>query len=283
VTQTSGSSGEGQASQLEAAGDGPTSGVNAAYDAPAVAGHVAVPSPGKAVPTPGKSGRRRRSWRTAFFVLAVTGVVAVAAWALFGSRLLVVRSVVVTGTHMVPVSEVLAVAGVEPGTPLIRVNTGQVAARVDTIRQVRSAQVTRSWPDRVLIVVRERTPALAVTASGGGFDLVDADGVIVRWAAVRPAGLPVYSVTAAVVSLRGDPDLAAAAAVLGELPAQLRKSVESVTAPAPDQVTLQLSGGITVVWGGTGGAAEKAEELTVLEMTHSHYYDVSAQGTLLTK
>ena len=213
----------------------------------------------------------------------MTGVVAIAAWALFGSRLLVVRTVVVTGTHLVPVSEVLAVAGVEPGTPLIRVNTGQVAARVDTIRQVRSVQVTRSWPNRVLIVVRERTPALAITASGGGFDLVDADGVIVRWAAVRPAGLPVYSVTAVVASLRGDPDLAAAAAVLSELPAQLLKSVESVTAPAPDQVTLQLSGGITVLWGGTGRAAEKAEELTVLEMTHSHYYDVSAQGTLLTK
>jgi cell division protein FtsQ len=293
VTQTSGSSGEGQASSLEAAGDSPTSGVNAVYGAPAVSADIAVPSPGKvAVPSPGqrgqrgtrgKPGRRRRSWRTAFFVLALTGVVAVAAWALFGSRLLVVRIVVVTGTHLVPVSEVLAVAAVEPGTPLIRVNTGQVAARVDTIRQVRSVQVTRSWPDRVLIVVRERTPALAITASGGGFDLMDADGVIVRWAADRPADLPVYSVTAPVASLRGDPDLAAAAAVLGELPGQLLKSVESVTAPAPDQVTLQLSGGITVVWGGTGRAAEKAEELTVLEMTHSHYYDVSAQGTLLTK
>jgi cell division protein FtsQ len=219
----------------------------------------------------------------AFFALAVAGLAGFAAWALLGSQLLAVRSVVVSGTHLVPASEVLSIAGVEPGTPLIRVNTGQVAARVDTIRQVRSAQVTRSWPDRVVIVVHERTPAVAVPAPGGGFDLVDGTGVIVLWSAARPADLPLYPATAPVTLLSGDPDLGAAAAVLGELPARLRRSVESVTAPSPDQVTLQLAGGITIVWGGTGQASAKSEELTVLMRTHSHYYDVSAQGTVVIK
>ena len=192
---------------------------------------------------------------------------------------------IVTGTHLVPRSEVLAVAGVEPGTPLIRVNTAQVAARIDTIRQVRSALVSRSWPDRVVIVVRERTAAaLALSGRpGGGYDLVDADGVVVQWVASRPADLPLYPTAAPVTSLRGDPDLAAAAAVLGELPAWLRHSVASVTAPDPDQVTLRLAGGITVLWGGTDRAGAKAAELAVLMRTHMHYYDVSAQGSVLTK
>jgi cell division protein FtsQ len=219
----------------------------------------------------------------AFFALALAGLAGFAAWALLGSQLLAVRSVVVSGTRLVPASEVLSIAGVEQGTPLIRVNTGQVAARVDTIRQVRSAQVTRSWPDRVVIVVQERTPAVAVPAPGGGFDLVDGTGVIVLWAAARPADLPLYPATAPVTLLSGDPDLGAAVAVLGELPARLRRSVESVTAPSPDQVTLQLAGGITIVWGGTGQASAKSEELTVLMRTHSHYYDVSAQGTVVIK
>ena len=217
------------------------------------------------------------------FVLVTAGVIGAAAWVLFGSRLLVVRSVVVTGTHLVPRSEVLAVAGVEPGTPLIRVNTAEIAARIDTIRQVRSALVSRSWPDRVVIVVRERTPALALMAPGGGYDLVDADGVIVQWGARRPADLPLYPTAAPVASLRGDPDLAAAAAVLGDLPAWLRHSVASVTAPDPDQVTLRLADGITVLWGGTDRAGAKAAELTVLMQAHMHYYDVSAQGSVLTK
>ena len=182
-----------------------------------------------------------------------------------------------------PRSEVLAVAGIEPGTPLVRVNTAAVAARIDTIRQVRSALVSRSWPDRVVIVVRERTAALALMAPGGGYDLVDSDGVIVQWSASRPADLPLYPTTAPVTLLRGDPDLAAAAAVLGELPAWLRHSVASVTAPDPDQVTLRLADGITVLWGGTDRAGAKAAELTVLMQAHMHYYDVSAQGSVLTK
>jgi len=267
VTGAGGASGDGEVSRDEAAGGSPTSRVNAAY----------------ARVNAAYNGRAVHSWRMVFFALALAGLAGIAAWALLGSQLLVVRSVVVSGAHLVPASEVLSVADVEPGRPLIRVNIGQVAARVDTIRQVRSAQVTRSWPDRVVIVVHERTPALAVPAPGGGFDLVDSTGVIVLWATTRPADLPLYPATTPVTRLRGDPDLGPAVAVLGELPARLRRSVESVTAPSPDQVTLQLAGGITVVWGGTGGASAKSEELTVLMRTHSHYYDVSAQGTLVIK
>jgi cell division protein FtsQ len=226
--------------------------------------------------------RSRRRWLAALFVLTLAAMVAGAAWVLLGSRLLAVRSVVVTGTRLVPPSEVLAKAGIVPGTPLIRVNTAEVAARVETIQQVQSAQVTRSWPDRVIIAVRERTPALAVPVPGGGFDLVDLDGVIVRWAARRPPGLPVYLTTAAISSLRGDPDVGAAAVVVGQLPARLRASVISVTAPSPDQVTLRLTHGVTVLWGDTGNARQKAEELGVLMPTHASYYDVSGPGSAVT-
>jgi cell division protein FtsQ len=246
-----------QPSRHEAAGDSATSGVNAVH--------------------------RRFPWRTALFALAAAGVIGAAGWVLFGSRLLVVRSVIVTGTHLVPKAEVLAAADIEPGTPLIRLNTAQVAARIDTIRQVRSALVRRSGPDRVVIVVRERAVALALTAPNGGYDLVDADGVVVQWDARRPADLPLYPTAAPAASLRGDPDLAAAAAVLGELPTWLRHSVASVTAPDPDQVTLRLADGVTVLWGGTDRAGAKAAELAVLMQTHMHYYDVSASGSVLTK
>ena len=222
----------------------------------------------------------------AFYALLAAGVVGIAGWVVFLSPLLVVRSVVVSGTHLVPRSEVLAVAGVEPGTPLIRLDTGQAAARVAMIRQVRSAQVTRSWPDRVVIVVRERVPALVLTAPGGGYDLMDGDGVVVRWSARRAVGLPLYLTTVPVTALRGNPDLAAATAVLGELPASLRRSVVSVTAPAPDQVTLGLAGPgprVTVLWGGTDRAAAKAGELAVLMRSRMSYYDVSAPGSVLAR
>ena len=113
-------------------------------------------------------------------------------------------------------------------------NTARAAARIAAIPQVRSAQVTRSWPNRLVIVVRERTPELALPAyGGGGYDLADADGVVLQRVTRRPADLPLYPTVAPEGALRGDPDLAAAAAVLGELPAQVRHSVISVTAPQP--------------------------------------------------
>ena len=218
-----------------------------------------------------------------FYALLAAGLIAVAGWVIFLSPLLVVRSVVVTGAHLVPESEVLAVAGIGPGTPLVRVNTGQAAARVAAIGQVRSAHVTRSWPDRVVIAVQERVPVLILTAPGGGYDLLDQAGVVVRWSGRRVSGLPAYLTSVPVAALRGDQDLAAAAAVLGELPPSLRTSVISVTAPAPDQVTLGLDHRVTVVWGGTGRAAAKAQELAILMRSRMSYYDVSAPGSVLAR
>ena len=247
---------------------------------------MAAPDAGVFTPHPQsrrpKARRRRARWVVVLLLLAAMGVAGGVTWALFDWSLLAVRSVVVTGTRLVPESEVLAVADVRPGTPLIRVSTARVAARVLTITQVQGVQVTKTWPDRVVIAVRERTSALAVALSGGGFDLIDANGVVVQSAAARPAGLPLFTTTAAASSLRGDPDVAAAAAVLGELPASLRSSVASVIAPSPDQVTLSLGSGVTILWGGADDAAAKARELAILMQTHARSYDVSSPATAVT-
>ncbi len=81
-------------------------------------------------------------------------IVAVLAWALLGSRLLVVRSVKVTGGgQAVPAAQVLAAARVRHGTPLIRVNTGTIARQVEALRQVQSVQVSKDWPSTVVITV----------------------------------------------------------------------------------------------------------------------------------
>ena len=232
-------------------------------------------------PPAGRPRARSRRWLAVLVLLAAMGVAGGVTWALLGSGLFAVRSVVVTGTRLVPESEVLAAAEIQPGTPLIRVNTARIAGRVLTIRQVLAVRVSTSWPNRVVIAVQERTPALAVVVPRG-FDLIDAYGVVVQLVQTRPLILPVYTTSAPVSSLRGDPDVAAAAVVLGELPAALRPMVTSVTAPGPDQVTLQLRSGVTVVWGGPDDAAAKARELAILMQTHSRYYDVSSPATAVT-
>jgi cell division protein FtsQ len=223
-------------------------------------------------------------WKAAFFAVTGAAIVAGAVWALLGSSLLVVRSVSVTGNHRVSRAEVLQAAGVDPGTPLVRIDTAAVARRVERITQVQSARVSRHWPDAVVITIQERTPALAV-ASGGGYALIDKFGVAVSQVARRPHGMIVLASapsSAALTSLRGSPAVLAAVTVLQQLPARIRGLVRGLAAPSASAVTLDLRGRITVVWGGTDRPAAKAAELAILMRTKATYYDLSDPGTAVT-
>jgi len=59
-----------------------------------------------------------------------------AGWALLGNRVFVVRSVTVTGTHLLVPAQVTAAADVSLGTPLLSVDTGAVTRRVEAIGDV---------------------------------------------------------------------------------------------------------------------------------------------------
>jgi cell division protein FtsQ len=230
------------------------------------------------------AGPRRQPWRAAFFALAAVAIVAGVAWALLDSRFFVVRSVQVTGTHLVTGAEVRSAAAIPPGLPLIRVNSAAIAHQVEQIRQVQSVQISRDWPDGITIAVTERTPALAVR-TGSGYQLVDKYGVAVEPSSRRPSGLPLFQVAAGPVSvqaLRGSPAVYAAAVVLQELPRYLARSVVTVQAPSASEVTLKLARGVTVVWGGTDRPAQKARELALLMNAHARTYNVSAPGTAVT-
>jgi cell division protein FtsQ len=230
---------------------------------------------------PGRKGGRGGRKKAVVLTLATAAIVAVAVWALLGSTLLVVRSVTVTGADAVPRAEVLRAAGIAPGTPLIRVDTAAVARRVERITQVESAQVSRDWPDSVTIVIQARTPVLAVP-SGGGFALVDRFGVVVSHAATRPPGMVLLDTAANPDSLRGSPAVRAAVTVLHELPPRILRLVRAVTAPSAGAVTLDLRGGVTVLWGGTDRAAAKAAELEILMRTKASSYDLSDPYTAVT-
>jgi cell division protein FtsQ len=217
-------------------------------------------------------------WKIGFFALVAVGTVAVVGWVVFGSRLLVVRSVAVVGTHLVPKSEVLAAAAIPTGLPLARVNTGDAARRVERITDVQSAVVTRDWPDRIVITITERRPVLAVP-SGRRFDLIDPTGVIVQQVAKQPTGMPRFTPYG---PLPHNPGVAAVASVLRSLPPAVARQVRLVTVPAVDAVTLRLANGATVDWGSAGQSGQKARVLAILMHTHAHYYDVSASGTAAT-
>jgi len=218
--------------------------------------------------------------RTVFFGFLVLAILAGAAWALLGSSLLVVRHIQVTGNRLVTAAQVRHAAGIRTGAPLATLNTAAAARRVERLAPVLSATVGRSWPDTIVITVRERTPVFAVGAPGG-YQLIDSHGVTVRRATRRPVSMPLLSAAPAV--LRGNPAVSAAAAVFGQLPGNLRNRIASVSAASASSVTLHLTGGITVLWGGAGDPAQKLAELGMLLRKHARYYDISDPSTAVTE
>jgi cell division protein FtsQ len=212
--------------------------------------------------------------------VAILGVMA---WALLGSTLLVVRSVRVAGAgRTVSAGQVLAAARVAHGQPLVWVDTGAIARRVEQLRRVQSAEVSKDWPTTLVITVQLRKPVFALPVHGG-YALVDRSGVSVREVAHRPPALPVLTVNITSRRLRGSPAVAAAAAVLGELPRQVARQVRGVATGGPNDVSVKLANGSIVVWGGDERARIKAKELRILMRRHARVYDVSGVGTALTR
>jgi cell division protein FtsQ len=229
------------------------------------------------------AARRADPWKAAFVILLIAAVLAVVAWVLLGSRLLVVRDIEVTGTDRVDRAAVADATGVTTGTPLARVDTEAAARGVRGLDLVESVRVTRAWPAALRVEVTERAPLLSVRA-GDGYLLVDGDGVRVDGTATRPEDHPLVAVRGEV---EGSPAVAAAAAVVGDLPDDLRSRVTEIRADEPAAIELVLADGATAAWGDTERGAEKAEILRLLIAEHppeeGREYDVSAVGTAVVR
>ncbi|MGF2946539.1 cell division protein FtsQ/DivIB [Mycobacterium sp. Lab-001] len=181
------------------------------------------------------------------------------------------RDIVVSGTGAVTREEVLAVARVRPGTPLLQINTKQVADRVATIRRVASARVQRHYPSALRITIVERVPVTVVDFPDGPH-LFDRDGVDFATAPPPPA-LPYLDVAS---PGPGDPATKAALQVLTALSPDVVAQVSRVAVPSVSSITLTLGDGRVVIWGTTDRTGEKAEKLAALLTQPGRIYDVSS-------
>jgi cell division protein FtsQ len=179
----------------------------------------------------------------------------------WGSPLLAVSTVRVDGAGSLTTDQVRAAAGIDEGTPLLRVDVDAAADRVARLPQVASVQVTRGWPQTVVITVQERVP-VAVVERSGTRSLVDADGVLFDTVTGEP---PAGAVPLEVADPGPDDDATRAGlAALVELPRDVREQLAAVTVRSPRDVTLTLTDGTTVLWGTAAESDEKADVLVAL-------------------
>ena len=214
--------------------------------------------------------RRWLTWRPLLVVAGLVGVLLGLVWLVLFSSVLAVAGVDVEGTSVLRSQEVRRVADVPAGEPLASVDLEMIAARVETLAPVKSADVSRAWPDRVHIAVEERVP-VAVVERDGVFRALDADGVQFTTFRSAPPGLPVVRSSAGTRTEA----LAEAATVVSVLPEDIARRVRYVEVRTVDTISLRLRNGRTVLWGSADQSASKAEVLAVLMEQQASVYDVS--------
>ncbi len=201
--------------------------------------------------------RRRWSLRLAGAVLLLAG----ALWFLWAGPVLAIDTVQVDGAGTLSAEEVRKAAGIDVGVPLLRVDVEDVEARVARLPQIASVEVTRGWPRSVVITVVERVP-VAVVGEAGRRSLVDADGVLFDTitGAAPPGVVPLEVASPG----PGDPATMAALEALVALPGNVRDEVDGAAVTGPEDITLTLTDGTLVHWGGPTESAKKASVLTTL-------------------
>ena len=224
------------------------------------------PRPAGGPPDRGRALRRR--WIALLSVLTVAGL----AYVLLFTSLLGVRSVEVLGARVLPADRIREAADIPGEHAMLRLDTDDIRERVLKLPGIATAEVSRSWPSTVEIEVSERVP-VGFFNGGNGFHLIDGTGMDFKTASEPPPGLPELKVPR---SSPDDPVTSSMAAVLGEIPEQLRERVTSASAKTPGSVELTLAEGQTVRWGDAKDTDRKAKVLAALLTQPGQTYDVSS-------
>jgi cell division protein FtsQ len=226
--------------------------------------------------------QKRLRWLAVFAALAV--LVAFGVF-LLHTPLFEAKVVTVTGNHPNTTTQAIeAAAGVTDHPPLISVDPGPAATRVETLPFIATAKVVRHWPDAVTIAVTERIPVAAMAGPSTEWSTVDGNGRTLVVTPNRPA-LPVLAVTAkspvspapvgATVVPAADPGLL----VASTLPPAFVAQVVSITVAADGTVSLGLTSGLVVLLGTMSDLPAKYEDVAAIiahaSLRGAHTIDVT--------
>lgn len=201
--------------------------------------------------------RRRRSW-----LIGIGAVLAVAVLAVLMAYtpIMSVREIRVEGAERVSAEALSQDLAGQLGSPFPMVDEGEIKAVLTGYPLIESYNVEARPPSTLVVRIVERRP-IGVVAAEGGFEIVDAAGIVIERSAEHPAGFPLIEVD----RLAEPAAFRAAAAVLRSMPAELLARVTTITATTRDDVSFGLSDSAArVLWGDDSEGAVKATLLEAL-------------------
>lgn len=219
--------------------------------------------------------RRLASARPFLVAAALAVLVGAAAYVGYGTPVLGVEHIRVSGSGFVGDDAVRRAAAVANGTPLLGIDSGTVERRVETLVGVARARVSTDLPHTLVIDVTLRQ-AVAAVPQAGAYLLLDRGGVVFRKVASPP------EVT--VIELRtpgpGDAATQGALAVLASLPPALRDRLADISAPTSAEIRLNLADGRAIIWGDASENGTKARVALSLLHQPGKVIDVSAPNVV---
>jgi cell division protein FtsQ len=222
-----------------------------------------------------RSRRRRIVWLSAIgaAVVLIGGSVAAAYSPLFA-----VERITVVGDTTLDAAAVEAALSEQVGTPLALVDSSEVKAALLAFPLIETYALEAKPPHDLTVRIVERTP-VGVIRSDAGYTLVDAAGVALSTTSDQPAGQPLLDIP----SGTGSAAFESAGLVVRSVPADVRAALTTVSATTPDDVTLTLRSGLTIVWGSSDQSPAKSEVLTktLVAVPGASTIDVTSPDTVV--
>ena len=218
---------------------------------------------------------KRVRWVVGVFgaIALITGFILI----IWFSAVFDVRTVKVTGLGPSSTQAVSEALTDLTGQPLSRVTKEPIEQAVRAVApEAASVTLQRSWPHTLVISVRPRIAVLNVRTPAGG-QWADAEGVVFGPMNRPKHNLPLLIIGARQSRVDGDRQLAVleATTVLAALPPAARQRLDSISISRPDQITLRLSRGVSVLWGDLAETQRKATILQALLPQKAARYDLS--------
>ena len=120
--------------------------------------------------TPRVTSSPKAEGHTLRWLVLIVAVIAAVGYVIYGA-VFRVRSVTVEGIRAISQEEVIRLSGISMGMNIFSINDEQVEAGIESNRYLSFVCVDKQLPDKVIVQVRERTPATLVTYCGIAYTL----------------------------------------------------------------------------------------------------------------